>query len=80
VSLFALLVALPGLLVGGVFIWLQPWTLESKFALMFTVLFLWWLLAMALQEQTTRPLQTLANVISALRGRLLLPGARSGHR
>ena len=34
---------------------------------MFTVLFLWWLLAMALQEQTTRPLQTLANVISALR-------------
>ena len=67
VSLFALLVALPGLLVGGVFIWLQLWTLESKFALMFTVLFLWWLLAMALQEQTTRPLQTLANVISALR-------------
>ena len=79
-SLFALLVALPGPLVGGVFIWLQPWTLESKFALMFTVLFLWWLLAMALQEQTTRPLQTLANVISALRGRLFLPGARSGHR
>src|ERR1700730_14153503 len=67
VSLFALLVALPGPLVGGVFIWLQLWTLESKFALMFTVLFLWWLLAMALQEQTTRPLQTLANVISALR-------------
>jgi len=67
VSLFALLVALPGLLVGGVFIWLQPWTLESKFSLMFAVLFLWWLLAMALQEQTTRPLQTLANVISALR-------------
>ena len=67
VSLFALLVALPGLLVGGVFIWLQPWTLESKFALLFAVLFLWWLLAMALQEQTTRPLQTLANVISALR-------------
>ena len=66
-SLFALLVALPGPLVGGVFIWLQLWTLESKFALMFTVLFLWWLLAMALQEQTTRPLQTLANVISALR-------------
>src|SRR6266481_3732074 len=67
VSLFALLVALPGLLVGGVFIWLQPWTVESKFSLMFAVLFLWWLLAMALQEQTTRPLQTLANVISALR-------------
>jgi len=67
VSLFALLVALPGLLVGSVFTWLQPWTLESKLALILTVLFVWWLLAMALQEQTTRPLQTLANVISALR-------------
>ena len=67
VSLFALLVALPALLVSGIFIWLQAWTLESKLALMFAELFVWWLLAMALQEQTTRPLQTLANVISALR-------------
>src|SRR6267142_24187 len=67
INLFALLVAIPGLLIGGIFIWLQPWTLESKFALMFAALFVSWLLAMALHEQTTRPLQTLANVISALR-------------
>jgi two-component system nitrogen regulation sensor histidine kinase NtrY len=67
VSLFALLVALPALLTSGIFIWLQAWTLESKLALLFAELFVWWLLAMALQEQTTRPLQTLANVISALR-------------
>jgi PAS domain-containing protein len=67
VNLYAFLVALPGLLVGGTFIWLQPWTLESKLALLFAVLFVWWLLAMALQEQATRPLQTLANVIAALR-------------
>jgi len=67
VSLYALLVALPGLATGGIFLWLQPWTLEAKCALSFAVLFVWWLLAMALQEQATRPLQTLANVISALR-------------
>src|ERR1700690_1613590 len=67
INLFALLVALPGLLISGIFIWLQPWTLQSKSALMFAALLIWWLLAMALQEQTTRPLQTLANVISALR-------------
>ncbi len=67
ISVFALLVALPGLLVSGIFIWLQPWTLDSKLALIFVELFVFWLLAMALQEQTTRPLQTLANVISALR-------------
>jgi two-component system, NtrC family, nitrogen regulation sensor histidine kinase NtrY len=67
VNLYALLVALPGMLVASIFIWLQPWTLESKLALIFTELFVWWLLAMALQEQATRPLQTLANVIAALR-------------
>jgi nitrogen fixation/metabolism regulation signal transduction histidine kinase len=67
ISVFALLVALPGLLVSGISIWLQPWALESKLALMLAGLFVWWLLAMAFQEQTTRPLQTLANVISALR-------------
>jgi len=65
--LFSLLVALPGMIVGGVLIVMQPWSLESKFALLFAELFVWWLLAMALQEQTTRPLQTLANVIAALR-------------
>jgi two-component system nitrogen regulation sensor histidine kinase NtrY len=67
ISLFALLVALPGMLVGGILIWLQSWTLESKCSLLFAELFVWWLLAMALQEQTSRPLQTLSNVISALR-------------
>jgi nitrogen fixation/metabolism regulation signal transduction histidine kinase len=67
IGLFALLVALPGLLVAGIFISLQSWTVQSKIGLIFAMLFVWWLLAMALQEQTTRPLQTLANVISALR-------------
>ena len=67
INLFALLVALPGMIISGILIWLQPWSLESKCALLFAELFIWWLLAMALQEQTTRPLQTLANVISALR-------------
>jgi nitrogen fixation/metabolism regulation signal transduction histidine kinase len=67
VNLYAFLVAIPGLLVSGIFIWLQPWTLQSKLALIFASLFVWWLLAMALQEQATRPLQTLANVIAALR-------------
>ena len=67
ISLYAFLVALPGMLVGGVLVWLQPWGLESRLALIGFVLFVWWLLALALQEQTTRPLQTLANVIGSLR-------------
>jgi two-component system, NtrC family, nitrogen regulation sensor histidine kinase NtrY len=67
INLFSLLVALPGMIIGGILIWLQPWSAESKWALLVAELFVWWLLAMALQEQTTRPMQTLANVIAALR-------------
>jgi two-component system nitrogen regulation sensor histidine kinase NtrY len=67
ISLYALFVALPGMVASGIFIWLQPWTMESRITLLAVEVFVWWLLAMALQEQTTRPLQTLANVIAALR-------------
>jgi len=67
VTLYSFLVALPSLIVSGVLVWMQPWSLESRLTLIGAELFVWWLLAMALQEQTTRPLQTLANVIGSLR-------------
>jgi len=67
INLYCFLVALPGLLVSIVLVWMQPWSMESRFALIALELFVWWLLALALQEQTTRPLQTLSNVIGALR-------------
>lgn len=67
ISLYAFFVALPGLLVSTVLIWLQSWTVGSRLSLIALELFVWWLLALALQEQTTRPLQTLANVIGSLR-------------
>jgi nitrogen fixation/metabolism regulation signal transduction histidine kinase len=67
VNLFSFFVALPSMLASGILIWLQPWSLESKIALLFGELFVWWLLAMMLQEQAIRPLQTLANVVAALR-------------
>ncbi len=41
--------------------------LESKLGLLVVILIAWALLAMALQENATRPLQTLANVVAALR-------------
>jgi two-component system, NtrC family, nitrogen regulation sensor histidine kinase NtrY len=67
ISLYSFLVALPGLLVSEVLLWMQPWSTSSRIALTAAELFVWWLLALALQEQTTRPLQTLANVIGSLR-------------
>ncbi len=67
ISLYSFLVALPALIVSGILVWMQPWTTGSRLSLIGAELFVWWLLALALQEQTTRPLQTLANVIGSLR-------------
>ena len=67
ISLYSFLVALPAIIVSGVLVWMQPWTTGSRLALIGAELFVWWLLALALQEQTIRPLQTLANVIGSLR-------------
>ncbi len=67
VNLYCFLVALPGLLVSIVLVSMQSWSMESRVALIALELFAWWLLSLALQEQTTRPLQTLSNVIGALR-------------
>jgi two-component system, NtrC family, nitrogen regulation sensor histidine kinase NtrY len=67
VRLYSILVALPGTAVGIVLIWMQPWSVESKLAFSFTILVACWIFAMVLHEQTIRPLQTLANVVAALR-------------
>jgi nitrogen fixation/metabolism regulation signal transduction histidine kinase len=67
ISLYSFLVALPGLIVGTTLLWMQPWSTEGRLTLTGAELLIWWLLAAALQEQTTRPLQTLANVIASLR-------------
>ena len=67
VSLYSLLVALPGILVSAILVWRQPWSTELKSALSLVELLVWWVLALVLHEQTVRPLQTLANVVAALR-------------
>jgi len=67
ISLYSLLVALPGIVLSAVLVWLQPWPASTKLTVLFIGLLVWWLLAMALHEHTIRPLQTLANVIGALR-------------
>ncbi|MGA8308481.1 MAG: ATP-binding protein [Terriglobales bacterium] len=48
-------------------IWLQDWTLESKLALLFAELVVCGLIVAAIHDQIIRPLQTLANVVGALR-------------
>src|SRR5947209_186767 len=64
---FSALLVLPGLLISGILIWLEPWTLESKLLLIGAELLACLLIGAALHEHIVRPLQTLANVVGALR-------------
>jgi two-component system nitrogen regulation sensor histidine kinase NtrY len=59
--------ALPGLVISAVLIWFQDWGLESKLALLFAEVVVCGLIVAALHDQIIRPLQTLANVVGALR-------------
>src|SRR5438876_4028339 len=63
----SLWLALPGLVTSGIFIWLQDWALESKLMLLLAELLVCGLIVAALHDQIIRPLQTLANVVGALR-------------
>jgi two-component system, NtrC family, nitrogen regulation sensor histidine kinase NtrY len=67
ISLYSLLVALPGIAVSGILIWVQPWSTGSKLVLSCVELSVCWMLALVLHRQMVRPLQTLANVVAALR-------------
>src|SRR5437762_14327448 len=63
----SMLLVVPGFLLSGIIIWLQPWALESKLMLLGTELFVCLLIGTALHDHIIRPLQTLANVVGALR-------------
>src|SRR2546423_4671100 len=63
----SMLLVVPGFLLSGILIWLQPWALESKLMLLGMELFVCLLIGTALHDHIIRPLQTLANVVGALR-------------
>jgi two-component system, NtrC family, nitrogen regulation sensor histidine kinase NtrY len=67
ITLYSVLIALPGMLTAFVLIGMQSWSIDSKLILVFIVVICWWLLALGLHEQAVRPLQTMANVVGALR-------------
>jgi len=57
----------PALLVSGIVIWLQPWSLQTKLMILGAESFACLLVGAALHDHVVRPLQTLANVVGALR-------------
>ena len=64
---FTFLLVAPGILVSGLLIWFQPWSLQSKLILLAAELLACLLIGSALHDHIIRPLQTLANVVGALR-------------
>src|SRR5262245_57993674 len=67
VTRFSIFLVAPGLLISGILIWLQPWSLQSKLILIRAELLACLLIGTALHDQIVSPLQTLANVVVALR-------------
>jgi two-component system nitrogen regulation sensor histidine kinase NtrY len=67
IALFAILAALPGVAFGTALIWTHNWTRDVKVSLTVLEFFLWLVLTLALLDQIVRPLQTLTNVVGALR-------------
>lgn len=67
IALLAVLAALPGIAFGTALIWTSAWPRDVKIALTSLEFFLWLVLTLVLLDQIVRPLQTLANVVGALR-------------
>jgi two-component system nitrogen regulation sensor histidine kinase NtrY len=67
VIVFTALLSVPGLVVTLLLVWLLPWSSEAKLGLLGAELVLSLVIGAALHEHIIRPLQTLANVVGALR-------------
>lgn len=64
---FSVLLVAPGLVVSSILIWTQAWSFQSRLTLIAGELLACLLIGAALHDQIIRPLQTLANVVGALR-------------
>ena len=64
---FSMFLVAPGLLVSGILIWLQSWPIETKLLLLGAELLACLLIGAGLHDHIVRPIQTLANVVGALR-------------
>lgn len=67
ILLSALAIGAPGTLFSLLFVWLDPHSLKLRWTVTFVAVFLWAWLAVNLRERIVRPLQTIANLLSALR-------------
>jgi two-component system nitrogen regulation sensor histidine kinase NtrY len=67
ILLLALLAGLPGAGVGLLLLWTGEFTPKAQWTATLLIAGVWWGAALALRERVIRPLQTLSNLLSALR-------------
>lgn len=67
IAALSVLFVTPAILVSAIFVWLQPWTTQSKLTVLGAEVFVCLILGATLRDHIIRPLQTLANVVGALR-------------
>lgn len=63
----AMLAGFPGVLVSMLMLWLGDFTPKVQWTLTLFIVSFWWGFAFSLRERVVRPLQTLSNLLSALR-------------
>ena len=77
----AIMAGLPGALVAFVLLWIGDYSPKVQWTLGFIIFVLWWGFAFALRERVVLPLQTLSNLLAALREgdySIRARGARAG--
>ena len=67
VLLLAILAGLPGALVSIILLWSGDYSAKVRWTLATVILAWWWAVVFALRERVVRPLQTLSNLLAALR-------------
>jgi nitrogen fixation/metabolism regulation signal transduction histidine kinase len=67
ILLLAVATGLPGMLAAAGFLWLEPHSDKLRWTLSALLLLLWWGFATSLRDRVVRPLQTLSNLLAALR-------------
>ena len=67
IQALALLTALPGVAAASAFLWSSPWPFSVRLLLAGALLWCTWWLSRVLHRRVTRPLQTLSNLLGALR-------------
>lgn len=66
-TFLALLAGFPALLIACVLLWTGDFTPKVRWTLAVLMAGFWWISAVALRERIIRPLQTISNILSALR-------------